>query len=442
MGPVGSGKSVACCWEIFMRAQAQAPAPDGKRRSRWLVVRNTLPQLETTTMRTWKDWFPEEIFGTISGKPPYTQVLKYNDVEMEVIFMALDRPDDVNKLKSLEVTGIWVNEAKYVPKEIIDTCTERVGRYPKRSNGGPTWYGVIMDTNAPDEGSWWYDCAEGETPKGWKFWSQPSGMSPEAENAENLPPGYYEKMCAGKTTEWVNVNVHGKYGFVLDGKLVYGSSFNGDVHVSKVPLKFSGMLPTYVGLDASGRSPAAVFLQKTPRGQWMVLHEFCAEDMGSVQFAQLLKAEIAAWIPSGSQVWYYGDPAGSFKTQADEKTYFDVLRGEAGILVRPAMDALRIGPRVDAVISVLMRMIDGQPGIIVDPSCKRLIRGFNGKYRYRKLNVSGDPRYMPEPEKNDVSHPHDALQYALAGGGEIRATRGVPLGRGGDLRAKDTVGTF
>ena len=59
-GPVGSGKSVSCCVEIFRRALQQEKAPDGKRYSRWAVIRNTNPQLKTTTIKTWLDWFPEE----------------------------------------------------------------------------------------------------------------------------------------------------------------------------------------------------------------------------------------------------------------------------------------------------------------------------------------------------------------------------------------------
>jgi hypothetical protein len=51
-------------------------------------------------------------------------------------------------------------------------------------------------------------------------------------------------------------------------------------------------------------------------------------------------------------------------------------------------------------------------------------KGFNGGYRYRKLQVSGGERYSDEPEKNKYSHPHDALQYLLLGAGEY-TTMGV-----------------
>jgi hypothetical protein len=45
----------------------------------------------------------------------------------------------------------------------------------------------------------------------------------------------------------------------------------------------------------------------------------------------------------------------------------------------------------------------------------------------RRLKVAGDERYHDEPNKNGFSHVHDALQYALSGGGETlrpRSTQG------------------
>ena len=148
-GPVGSGKSVACCIEVFRRALMQEKSSDGKRKSRWAIIRNTNPQLRTTTIKTWLDWFPEETWGRFSWSVPYTHKISKNDLELEVIFLALDRPEDVKKLLSLELTGIWINEAREIPKSIIDACTMRVGRYPSMRDGGPTWTGVIADTNAP-----------------------------------------------------------------------------------------------------------------------------------------------------------------------------------------------------------------------------------------------------------------------------------------------------
>ena len=191
-GPVGSGKSVSCCIEIFRRSLLQQKNPQGVRKSRWAVIRNTNPQLRTTTIKTWLDWFPENTWGKFHWSVPYTHHIQKGDLDIEVLFLALDRPEDVKKLLSLELTGIWINEAREVPKSIIDACTMRVGRYPSMREGGPSWSGVIADTNAPEEDHWWAIMA-GEVPipdhipkeqakmlikpDNWTFYIQPPAMN-------------------------------------------------------------------------------------------------------------------------------------------------------------------------------------------------------------------------------------------------------------------------
>ena len=445
-GPVGSGKSVGCAIEIFRRCLQQAPAEDGIRRSRWAIVRNSYPQLRTTTIKTWLDWFPEDVWGKMLWHPPpYTHKMKRGDLEIEVIFLALDRAEDVKKLLSLELTGIWVNEAREIPKTIIDACTMRVGRYPSMKDGGPTWYGVIADTNAPDEDHWWPIMA-GESPipdhisreealmlvkpDTWKFFNQPAGMveqrdsdgnlsgyelNSKAENRANLTPDYYPRIIEGKTKSWIDVYVMNKVGTLSDGKPVY-SMFVEDVHVSKDPILPVPHVPIIVGMDF-GLTPAAVFAQHV-RGKWVILHELVAEDMGIVRFAELFRIEAAQKFPQ-AQFLVYGDPAGDYRAQTDERTPFQILRS-AGIKAFPAGNndpALRI----EAVASSLNRMIDGQPAFLVDSRCVNLLRGFKGGYHYRRMQVSGAVRHDSKPEKNKFSHIHDALQYCLIGGGEGRS---------------------
>jgi hypothetical protein len=451
MGPFGSGKSVMMVWEIFMRAKEQTPSKDGIRRSRWIIARNTQPQLETTTIKTWLDWFPEHIFGRMSRKPPFTHNVKMGDIELEVIFLALDKPDDVKKLLSFEVTGVFFNEAREMEYEIIAGATGRVGRYPAKKDkpdhvkdeDWPKWYGVIMDTNPPTDDHWWYQMAEEQAwavdkfgnPKDvddvpdhlrWEFWKQPSGLAHDAENIDNLPGGYdyYNQQLGGKTEEWINVYVNGNYGFIKSGLPVYKGAWNPDIHTSreKISIPAGGII--YVGVDASGRHPAAVFMYRTLTGQLQVLHELCVqgdEGMGATNFARLLKTEMATVFPSHDfQIW--GDPAGAWGSQNDERTYFDILRGE-GIFIKPS-PGLRIPERIEAVISALGRNVSGQPALIVNPPCKVLLRGMNGGYRYRKLNTSGGGRYDEKPEKNRYSDVQDALQYVLCGMGELNKMYG------------------
>ena len=101
-GPVGSGKSTACVMKILHLSMQQEANADGVRRTRWAILRNTYSELETTTMKTWTDWLPEDKFGKISRQAPFKQLiaLEMEDgtrCEIEVLFLALDRPDQIGK---------------------------------------------------------------------------------------------------------------------------------------------------------------------------------------------------------------------------------------------------------------------------------------------------------------------------------------------------------
>ncbi|HWH69872.1 MAG TPA: hypothetical protein VNT26_10825, partial [Candidatus Sulfotelmatobacter sp.] len=180
MGPVGSGKSVACCQEIFSRAWRQEPWLDGVRRSRAVIVRNTYGELLSTTIKTWQFWFPGALCQVKQGAPITGKIIKAlpdgTRMDLELMFLAMDRPDHTRKLLSLEVTFGWINEAREVPKEIVDALDSRLGRYPPMAVGGPTWIGMFMDTNPPDDGHWWFEFAEENRPRGWKFFHQPPAV--------------------------------------------------------------------------------------------------------------------------------------------------------------------------------------------------------------------------------------------------------------------------
>ena len=442
-GPVGSGKSVACCVEIFRRALAQEPNADGIRRSRWAIIRNTNPQLRTTTIKTWLDWFPEHVWGKFNWSVPYTHKIQTHDLDIEVIFLALDRPEDVKKLLSLEVTGVWVNEAREVSKSIIDAASMRVGRFPSMKDGGCTWTGLICDTNAPEEDHWW-PIMSGEVPvpdhiakeeakmlvkpNNWQFFTQPSGMvekkdnegnvleyikNSKAENITNMREDYYPNIVQGKTKSWIDVYVMNKLGSIQDGKPIY-PMFAPDVHVAKEEIPVAASIPVYIGIDF-GLTPACVFGQKI-RGRWLILQEIVAFDMGIVKFSEILRQELATRY-SMCEAIIFGDPAGDFRAQTDESTPFQILRG-AGLLARPA-PSNDVSLRLESVQSPLNRMIEGQSGLLIDPRCRNIIKGFEGGYQYRRLQVSGE-RFDDKPEKNHYSHIHDALQYLMLGAGEGR----------------------
>ncbi len=407
MGPFGSGKSVGCVMEILMRAAAQAPGGDGVRRSRWAAVRNSYRELKDTTLATWNEWVPAQLQTWRASDMATT--IKWPGVECEVLFRALDSPDDVGKLLSLELTGAWLNEAREIPRAIFDAVQGRVGRYP---SGGKGWSGIILDTNPPDTDHWIYRVFEEQRPVGWSIYHQPGGLSAMAENRENLHPQYYERLMQGKDPEWVNVYVHGKYGFVQDGKPIW-PEYADEFHCAKTEIEVVKYEPLIVGIDF-GLTPAAAICQDVA-GQWRTIDELATEDMGAQRFGQLLGQKLRAPPYFGLDIRFWGDPAGDQRAQTDERTPFQILQA-LGINAIPA-PTNDFTLRREAVAS-RMNMVDkGRPAFILSPKARIIRKGLMGGYRYRRLKVSGDEKYADVPDKNMYSHACEALQYAMIGEG-------------------------
>jgi len=412
MGPVGSGKSVACCFEIIRRASQQKPNANGVRKTRCAVVRETVRQLSDTTIKTFLDWFPPGVCGHFM-RTTKTYFFKVGDVECEIMFRALDDADDVANLNSLELTFAWFNECRDIHPDIVDAMSKRVGRFPSAKDGGATWHGMWADTNPPTMDTWWFyqmekiDPKDGVSPNnnGWDVFKQPSGRSPYAENIENLPEGYYDTQ--GRSEEYVRVFIDGEYGLSLAGTPVF-KYFRPDYHMAKMPLKAitNGTRPIIVGMDL-GLTPAAVIGQQDPRGRALVLAEAVSYDMGIQRFMRTVLKPLLYEKFAGAPIIIVVDPAGTQRAQTDERSAVDIIKAE-GFRVMPARTN-NITPRIAAVDDYLMRQVDGDPGFLMDPSCIRLKAALMGGYRFKKngdgLEKSGDA--------GKHSHIGDAISYLM-----------------------------
>lgn len=231
-GPVGSGKSVACCIKAYMVAHLQQPGLDNIRKTKGVIIRRTFDQLKRTTLQTWLDWYPVALYGEPKMGPPIVHVIREDGhpycwacritpmpdaqgrvaclcghekdwrpttIEMEAHFLPVEDESDVEKLKSFEITWFWVNEGRYFEKAIVDAAIERLGRYPKKERDPKTgevlvtrtWTGGWLDTNAPEEDHWipimegtvqppeWMDEDDVralERPDSWHFYQQPAAL--------------------------------------------------------------------------------------------------------------------------------------------------------------------------------------------------------------------------------------------------------------------------
>lgn len=506
MGPVGSGKSVASLLRPVEIGQDQIPSPpeNGKavRRTRGCIIRNTMPELRATTMDTYGRVYPEQATGPIIHRAPAEHHIRKGDIDVEVLFIALDKPADVKKLLSLEVTWFFANEGREIPRAVINRLNERIGRFGIEDRP-TTWSGVWMDTNAPDSDHWLYTLDQ-SPPPGWKFYHQPPGVlevermsdggarvidenfpgfqglewrtatiagrewpveiieavdrfwivNPQAENLESLwrvnetagPIGaesYYGRALHGKTVEEIRSYLQGVYTFVAEGRRVV-PNYHPATH-SRPQIEALPDVDLVLACDIGGGTlqPSCVVLQQHPRGPVLALSEVVCFDMGVHRFGEMVMQHLQRHYPrhvaDGRFGRLIGDPAGVGRDEIFEVAAFDYLRKEFGFKPEAA-PTQSIAYRVQAIVRACGRLIDGVPGLLVDRSrCPMLHKGLSGAWIYKRLKVSGDERFADKPLKNDYSHPCDGAGYGLLGLGEYDALAGrSSTAWSGAINAADT----
>lgn len=476
LGPVGGGKSSVCVFDVVRQASSMPICRDGTIKFKLAIIGQTYGQLERNLFPTWKRWLPAgdgpdgnwteqefkggggrfathriewDVIRTVDGEP------KRVTVYFEAIFAAIGDQVVEEFMRGFEPTAFWLYEVDLLPENVLDQALFRLGRYPSVDDlpkdlplrGFPgytlaklppgmaykdlppnTLYRayVICDLNAPDVDSWFYRMFEEEKPEGFRLYKQPSGLAKNAENLHNLPPGYYNQQISVFKTKKGGKNlirrmVHAQYAPSLDGEPVY-EEYSDDIHLAREPIKAVKSIPLTIGLDAGMQRPAAAILQQKPNGQWILLGECVPGRGGARKFCEALKLEIAAIaelsgidrLEIGSM---YSDPAGftGSDQESGEYAWAERVALEMELPVLPT-ETNEIDPRLEAVRDELTYMIDGEtPALLVSPRCRIIRKGFASHYRYRKERIGNSERTSDKPEKNDYSHPHDALQYALLG---------------------------
>lgn len=434
-GPVGSGKTTGCMFELFRRACEQERADDELRYTRFSIVRQTLKQLKDTVLKDITTWLEGIAEYKVSDSTIYIRI---GDVRSEWVLIPLDNPEDQRRLLSMQLTGAWMSEAIEMDLGLIAPLSGRIGRYPSGRTGAPSWSGIIADTNMPAQGSDWHKFMT-EPPPDWQMFVQPSGLSKDAENLNwlnqtpettKLAPGHHERLARGRLyytrfvnmygddSDWVRRYVKAEFGDDPSGSAVFRDSFKQSFHVVD-ELEPVPSMPLIVGQDF-GRDPWSAICQLDHKGRMLVLEEVPAEDVGlELHLQRSLRPALLKPRYLGRPIVIIGDPAGRAKDSLYEETSFELIK-RMGFNAFPA-PTNDIDPRIRSIEAFLLGQRDGGAAMLFDSRyCPNLVRAMGGGYRYAKTK-SGMRK--PLPDKNPFSHGVDALQYAcLAAHGGMTET--------------------
>lgn len=179
------------------------------RKSRWVIVRSSLPTLQKTTLVTFNQLVVSGLSPHIKSFNKETVTITFSN-DSQIIFMSesYDSDKELNRFRGLECNGFGLEEVNELREETFNKCIERAGSWQHAGKIKP----IVFSTCNPTEG-WvkarFYDrYISGTLPKTWSYIpsliTDNTYIGEDYINSlkENMTPQDYRKFVEG---DW---NVH------------------------------------------------------------------------------------------------------------------------------------------------------------------------------------------------------------------------------------------
>ncbi|MEJ0043224.1 MAG: hypothetical protein WDM81_13850 [Rhizomicrobium sp.] len=367
------------------------PDRDGVAKCKFAIIRDTIRNLNRTTLKTWQRIVSPKIgrsVGASGSEPGFHEFVMYvpitldpadetsrmmrsignlgavtkngvpcRKIEVRLEFFALGDNDVESILRGLECTAAFVNECDLMPEDIFTFLEDRVGRYPERNSFNSAaldrvpGYGMILfDFNAPAPDNWLYklwferDLAEW-LPALLMVFVQPGGRAPGAENIKNLRQGYYDTKGKNRKPWYTRRMIDNEPCYGRGTALVF-EEWSDQWHVAPAPLMPVPGLPIYLSID-NGLRPGCVGAQRVGQ-QWRFLFELWYPHIGPKTFGDMLNRRLTRDY-AGFTFQGTGDPAAFYgDTDSEDLALATVVARIVGVKFRPA-PTNALGKRFDAV---------------------------------------------------------------------------------------------
>lgn len=471
MGPVGSGKTIGFSIKVQHHAAKQRGVLNSAgqliRKSRYVFIRDTYPNLDRNTIPSWNKVVPKAAGKFVASSPRVHQfgmVLKRDGhildpkarpldiAQVEIEFRAIGDQTVEDALRGLECTAALVNEADRTHPDILTFLAGRVGRYNDLDPDLVVDPQIWLDLNGADDENWTHKVLvdkilpddvvqvirsvsggrelieyfeqppailEGpEIPGGWM-------VNPKAENLDNLPKGYYERQYAfakmrGNQT-YIDRMLRSKFTPPRSGRSVF-PEYIEEIHCGEFEAVPGIPLMVFADQGLLG----AVLICQLVKGQLRVLEEISAvfenEDdeievvqLGGETLGRQARDLLTARYPGFEIGDAVCDPAGAAGEGAvNFKSWRQEFQKGLGHRVRKArVPRNAIEPRLQAVRQRLNRAIGPSRALLVHTRCTMVRRAFRTKYFYQRIGKgSGEGYYSDVPKKvQGYSDLMDALQY-------------------------------
>lgn len=411
MGPAGSGKTTTGVIDVILKALL---LPGTK----WFIARKNYNDLMDTTLRAATNVIGRLPDGTLIDRSkaapqkwwlrPMSKLGSNFESPSEITFMGL-----TDNVGSYEFNGGFIDEADEVDEQYFQQLKGRL-RYKPWPEYPDENYQIGLAFNPPSMGHWLHRECTGCDEMGEKIQEPTITLfRPEPrENQRNLPAGYYESMTASLPEDLRQRLVEGVWGSTFPGQPVI-RQFKRSVHVR--PTKYRPGATLFRPMDFGYNHPACLWLNMSRRGHIEVHREFKGDKLTGEAFASEVLRQTAEHFPQAEKFEDVGDPA---VAQVKDTGQMLAILNRAGIMLRYTRTPFDLS--LNLLRKKFETLIEGEPAIVIDPSCRLLIDGLAGGYHFKEDGIT--------PHKGLYDHLIDALRYFVwfYQGSTITSTHGLP----------------
>jgi hypothetical protein len=316
--------------------------------------------------------------------------------------------ESVERFGSMDICAYFIQEAQEVSGSIFSVLNARLRDPAARWNGLPYYRGLV-DARGVNESHWIHEkfikkAWDVDTPQSQREHVEIPDFvycrSRSEDNRQNLPPDYIENLLIEHRDDasWIDVYINGETGVDVEGRPVFGSSFDKPKHVAEITEDLN--LRIMRGWDFGYRAPAVTWSQWTRNGRLFVLRELCPKNLSTDALVDEVLAFQASEFPGRSAESFvdYADAAGEAVQSTSSLRDLEILEDRLGTTPYTRKGSIEYGLNILRGLmtkNVKDRMPDGKFGLCprfqVDFRCSTLISALMGSYSYPEDNPNAPP---------------------------------------------------
>lgn len=322
-----------------------------------------------------------------------------------ILFKGLDDPE---KIKSLNVHWIEIEEASQIKKTAFDVALSRL-RAPIKSNWKNFKYRFFGHTNPEAKKGWIYEVFVEHKKNNFR-----RVIAPTSENT-NLPKHFIETLKETYDEEYYRINVLGEDGDYASGLVVKNFS---DANLAS--LKYCDELPLHLTCDFNV-DPMCWYIAHTDSKRAFIIDEIVIENTTT---QQTIEEFLRRYPQHKSDIIINGDASGDYRSTQSERTNYKIIEKallEYGYKKENIKFHLRkFNPPIHNRIlafNAKVKNTNGQIGLYIDKyKCPKLLYNINN-LSYKEgtsiIDVPSHHTLKQDRSSKFLMHPYDAVSYLV-----------------------------